>query len=63
MGSVREEIIQQVKEIPGISGVHVMAHRQEETVGEILEEANLLPRPWQRHPKEVAPASVESVTT
>lgn len=52
------EIIQQVKEIPGITGVHVMAHRQEETVGEILEEANLLPRPWQRHPKEVAPASV-----
>ena len=38
------EIIQQVREIPGISGVHVMAYRQEELVAEIIEEAGLLPR-------------------
>ena len=38
------EIIQQVQEIPGISGVHVMAFRQEELVAEIIEEAGLLPR-------------------
>ncbi len=38
------EIIQQVREIPGISGVHVMAYRQEETVAEIIHEAGLLPR-------------------
>jgi methylenetetrahydrofolate reductase (NADPH) len=38
------EIIQQVREIPGVSGVHVMAYRQEELVAEIIEEAGLLPR-------------------
>lgn len=39
------EIIQQVKEIPGVAGVHVMAYRQEHLVPEILELAGLLPRP------------------
>jgi len=38
------EIIQQVHETPGVSGVHVMAYRQEELVAEIIEEAGLLPR-------------------
>jgi methylenetetrahydrofolate reductase (NADPH) len=41
------EIIQQVREIDGVSGVHVMAYRQEELVAEIIEEAGLLPRPMQ----------------
>jgi methylenetetrahydrofolate reductase (NADPH) len=41
------EIIQQVREIPGVAGVHVMAYRQEELVAEIIEEAGLLPRPYQ----------------
>lgn len=39
------EIIQQVREIEGVAGVHVMAYRQEELVAEIVEEAGLLPRP------------------
>lgn len=39
------EIIQQVREIEGVSGVHVMAYRQEELVAEIISEAGLLPRP------------------
>lgn len=39
------EIIQQVREIPGVAGVHVMAYRQEELVAEIIAEAGLLPRP------------------
>lgn len=38
------EIIQQVSEIEGVSGVHVMAFRQEELVAEIIQEAGLLPR-------------------
>ena len=38
------EIIQQLREISGVSGVHVMAYRQEELVAEIIEEAGLLPR-------------------
>ena len=41
------EIIQQVREMKGIAGVHVMAYRQEELVAEIVEEAGLLPRPRQ----------------
>jgi methylenetetrahydrofolate reductase (NADPH) len=41
------EIIQQVKEMKGVAGVHVMAYRQEELVAEIIEEAGLLPRPRQ----------------
>ncbi len=38
------EMIQQVREISGVSGVHVMAYRQEELVAEIIEDAGLLPR-------------------
>jgi methylenetetrahydrofolate reductase (NADPH) len=40
------EIIQQVREIAGVAGVHVMAYRQEELVAEIIEESGLLPRPF-----------------
>jgi len=42
------EIIEQIREIEGIAGVHVMAYRQEELVAEIIEEAGLLPRPLRR---------------
>ena len=36
------EIIQQVREIAGVHGVHIMAYRQEEAVAEIVERAGLL---------------------
>ena len=39
------EIIQQVKDIEGVSGVHIMAYRQEDLVADIVLEAGLLPRP------------------
>lgn len=39
------EIIEQVKEIAGVSGIHMMAYRQEYLVPEILDEVGLLPRP------------------
>ncbi len=39
------EIIQQVKEIPGVAGVHIMAIEWEEAVPQIVEMAGLLPRP------------------
>jgi len=42
------EIIQEIREIPGVHGVHVMAYRQEHLVAEIIEEAGLLPRRVQR---------------
>lgn len=38
------EIIQQVRSIEGVHGVHVMAYRQEEVVAEIINRAGLLPR-------------------
>lgn len=47
------EIIQQVREIEGVAGVHVMAYRQEELVAEIIKEAGLLPRP-RRQVKQAA---------
>jgi methylenetetrahydrofolate reductase (NADPH) len=39
------EMIEQVREIEGVSGVHIMAYRQEELVAEIVDQAGLLPRP------------------
>jgi len=41
------EITSQVREIEGVSGVHVMAYRQETLVAQIIEEAGLLPRQLQ----------------
>ncbi|HZQ10961.1 MAG TPA: methylenetetrahydrofolate reductase [Anaerolineae bacterium] len=38
------ELIQQIREIQGVAGVHVMAYRQEEMVAEIIHRAKLLPR-------------------
>ena len=44
------DVIQEVREIPGIAGVHVMAYRQEEYVSEIVHESGILKgrRPWRR---------------
>jgi methylenetetrahydrofolate reductase (NADPH) len=39
------ETIQQLKTMPGVKGVHIMAIEWEEVVGEIAEKAGLLPRP------------------
>lgn len=39
------EIVKEMQEIEGVSGVHVMAYRQEELVPEIMEASGLLPRP------------------
>ncbi len=38
------EIIEQVRAIPGVAGVHVMAFRQEEMVAEIIRRAGCFPR-------------------
>ena len=44
------EIMQEVKEMAGVSGVHVMAYRQEELVAEIVDESGVLKgrRPWRK---------------
>ena len=42
------ELIQQISEIEGVSGVHIMAYRQEEAVGEIVQQSGVLDgrMPW-----------------
>ncbi|HRP95025.1 MAG TPA: methylenetetrahydrofolate reductase [Rhodocyclaceae bacterium] len=42
------DLIQQIREIEGVSGVHVMAYRQEETVAEIIQTSGVLDGrvPW-----------------
>ena len=47
------DIINEVKEIAGVSGIHVMAYRQEEYVAEIVHESGVLKgrRPWRREPR------------
>ena len=39
------EIIQQVKEVPGVRGIHIMAVGWEDIVPEVVEKAGLMPRP------------------
>ena len=48
--SICIEIMQECREIAGVSGVHVMAYRQEELVAEIVHESGVLAgrRPWRR---------------
>ncbi len=36
------ELIEQVREIPGVAGIHLMAYRQEEAVAEIIERSDVL---------------------
>jgi hypothetical protein len=47
------DIINEVKEIPGVSGVHVMAYRLEEYVAEIVADSGVLKgrQPWSREPR------------
>ena len=43
--AITVELIQQVREIPGVKGVHIQAIEWEHKVPEIVERAGLLPRP------------------
>jgi len=49
------DIINEVKEIEGVSGIHVMAYRQEEYVAEMVHDSGVLKgrRPWKREPNPV----------
>ena len=49
------DIINEVKEIEGVSGIHVMAYRQEEYVAEIVHDSGVLKgrQPWKREPNPV----------
>jgi methylenetetrahydrofolate reductase (NADPH) len=39
------ELIEEIREIEGVSGIHIMAYRQEHLVAEIVKESGLFPRP------------------
>jgi methylenetetrahydrofolate reductase (NADPH) len=43
--TITVELIEQVREIPGVSGVHIQAIEWEHRIPEILEKAGLVPRP------------------
>ena len=51
------DIINQVKEIPGVAGVHIMAIEWEEAVPEIVSRAKLGPRP---EPKGIEPVLMDT---
>ncbi len=55
------DIINEVKEIDGVHGVHVMAYRQEEYVAEIVAESGVLKgrKPWQREARRDEATVVE----
>ncbi|MDP2732918.1 MAG: methylenetetrahydrofolate reductase, partial [Hoeflea sp.] len=58
------DIINEVKEIDGVSGIHVMAYRQEEFVAEIVHDSGVLRgrKPWRKEPNpanELAEAHIE----
>lgn len=46
------EIIEEVREIEGVAGVHVMAYRQEEMAADIIQRSHVLKgrQPWRRQP-------------
>ena len=46
------DLIQEIREIPGVSGIHLMAYRQEESVAEIISESGVL---RDRRPHSVNP--------
>ncbi len=55
------DIINEVKEIDGVSGIHMMAYRQEELVAEIVAESGVLKgrQPWRREPSSDSAAIAE----
>jgi len=50
------EIIEQIREIEGVAGIHLMAYRQEELVAEMVQRAGLLPRRGARERNDRKPA-------
>lgn len=46
------DIIREIKQIPGVAGIHLMAYRQEELVAKIVEESGVLDgrKPWKKEP-------------
>lgn len=55
------DMMQQIREIEGVSGVHVMAYRQEELVADIIRESGVLRgrQPWRREMNPGDAAAIE----
>ena len=55
------DIINEVKDIEGVSGIHVMAYRQEEFVAEIVSDSDALKgrKPWTREVRYDEPIVAE----
>jgi methylenetetrahydrofolate reductase (NADPH) len=54
------DIINEIRDIKGVAGIHVMAYRQEETVAEIIQKSGVLAgrEPW--HPqRDIPPVQFE----
>ncbi|MCR9213991.1 MAG: methylenetetrahydrofolate reductase [Proteobacteria bacterium] len=59
------EMLQEIREMPGVSGAHVMAYRQEELVADIVYESGILKgrQPWKREANPGFEAVTEAVET
>lgn len=59
------EMLQEIREMPGVSGAHVMAYRQEELVADIVYESGVLKgrQPWKREANPGFEAVTEAVET
>jgi methylenetetrahydrofolate reductase (NADPH) len=57
------EQIQELREMPGVSGVHVMAYRQEESVAEVIDRSGVLNGrvPW--FPQRATPPVANRIET
>jgi methylenetetrahydrofolate reductase (NADPH) len=57
------ELIQAMRELRGISGVHIMAYRQEESVAEIVDRSGILQgrAPW--YPERDSPQYSQRTAT
>lgn len=55
------DLMQEIREIEGVSGIHVMAYRQEEFVAEIVHDSGVLRdrQPWRRELNPGDPAAIE----
>ena len=61
------ELLHEISEIPGVSGAHIMAYRQEHTVAEIIEQTGVLDGrvPWypgRDNPAELNPESPDALS-
>jgi 5,10-methylenetetrahydrofolate reductase len=58
------ELIQQIREIKGVAGVHLMAYRQEELVSEIISESGVLDdrRPHSHHKRSHRVQNIRTTT-